>query len=139
MIADTQVGETVPIKILRDGKQKNFEVKIAKREQAKISSHHQEKRYEDELGIRVSEVTKEMMQRFNLSKAEGVIVIAVEPESKGAEAGVTVGDIIKEVNHQKIKTVTEYKRILIQIKSGEAVNMFIRRINAGFLVIKMTK
>lgn len=139
LIADTRVGETVPVKILRDGKQQNFMVKIAKREQAKISSHQQEKRYEDELGIRVSEVTEEMMNRFNLSKAEGVIVIAVEPKSKGAEAGVTVGDIIKEVNHQKIKTVTEYKQILNQIKSGEAVNMFIRRINAGFLVIKMTK
>jgi len=139
LIADTRVGETVPVKILRDGKQKNFTVKIAKREQAKISSHQQEKRYEGELGIRISEVTEEMMRRFNLSKAEGVIVIAVEPESKGAKAGVTVGDIIKEINHQKIKTVTEYKRILNQIKSGEAVNMFIRRINAGFLVIKMTK
>ncbi len=138
-IANTQVGETVEIKVLRDGREQWFKVKIAKREDGKLAGRRPEKKYEDELGIRVSEITPEMMRRFNLEQAEGVLVVAVGPGSKGSEAGILVGDMIKEINHQKIKTVKDFKGILAEIETGETISLFIRRMNAGFIVLKMEK
>jgi serine protease Do len=134
-IANTQVGETIEIKVLREGREKWFKVKIAKREDGKLAGRRPERRYEDELGIRVSEVTPEMMRRFNLDKAEGVLVVAVEPDSKGSEAGILKGDLIKEINHQKIKTVKDYEN---QIKKSETVEMLIKR-QTGFVVVKFKK
>ena len=93
----------------------------------------------EEFGIRVSDLTPEIAQRFNIDESVGVIVTQVATGSKGDGADVRVGDIIKEINRKPVKNVAGYKSLLRQIESGESVNLFILRRNAGFLVAKMTK
>jgi serine protease Do len=139
MIADTGVGETVKIKVLRNGKAKTYKVEIAKREDAKISARKPRKEHQAELGIRVAEVTPEIARRLNLKEAKGVIVAGVEPDSKAAEAGLRVHDIIKEVNHLSITSASDLNKAIDNIKDGETINMFIWRMNRGFLIIKITK
>jgi len=139
MIADTAVGETVTVKVLRDGKEKIFRVEIAKREEARLASRQPERKDEEALGIRVTDLTAEVARRFNLKELEGVIVVGVEAESKGDEAGVQVGDIIKEVNHQTVQTVSDYTRVIAAVRAGESIQLFIRRMSTGFIVIKLVK
>ena len=140
MIAGIHVGETVKIKVLRDGKEKAFLVEIAKREDQKTYSKLQNpKTQEDELGIRVENLTPEMIRRFNLPEPDGVIVAALKPDGKGANAGLKVGDIIKEINRLPVKTVNEYRNAVNKAANGGAIQLFIRRGNAGFLVVKITK
>ena len=139
MIADIGIDETIKIKVLRNGKARTFKVKIAKREDARIAARKTHKEKQAELGIRVAEVTPETARRFNLKDAKGVIVVGVEPDSKAEEAGVRMHDIIKEINHNSIKTVNDLNKVISEIQKGETVNMFIWRMNQGFLVLKMTK
>jgi serine protease Do len=139
IIADTGVGETVKVKVLRNGKAKTYKVEIAKREGAKISARKTRKEHQAELGIRVAEVTPEIARRLNLKEAKGVIVAGVEPDSKAAEAGLRVHDIIKEVNHLSITSASDLNKAIDNIKDGETINMFIWRMNRGFLIIKITK
>ncbi|UCD32143.1 MAG: PDZ domain-containing protein, partial [Desulfobacterales bacterium] len=138
-IADTSVGDTVMIKVMRDRKTKTFEVKIAKREETKISSRTTRKEKQSELGIRVAEITPETARRFNLKDTKGVIVVGVDSDSKAAEAGLKVHDIIKEVNHKSIKSVSDLNKAINVVKDGETINLFILRMTRGFLVIKITK
>ena len=140
MIAGLKVGETATVEVFRDGKKKTFSVKLAKRNDAKLSARGTPPEHEkEELGIRVTELTTEMAQRFNLGDTAGVVVIGVGSDSKGAEAGVQVGDIIKEINHQAIETVNDYTEAVQKTKSGDPINLFVWRKNAGFLVIKFNK
>ncbi len=140
MIAGFKVGQTATVEIFRGGKKKIFSVKLAKRNDAKLSARGTPpEREEEELGIRVTELTTEMAQRFNLGDTAGVVVVGVGPDSKGAEAGVQVGDIIKEINHQSIETVNDYTEAVQKTKSGDPINLFVWRKNAGFLVIKFQK
>ncbi|MBW2320606.1 MAG: PDZ domain-containing protein [Deltaproteobacteria bacterium] len=139
MIADTGVGETVKIKVLRNGKTRTFKVKIAKREETRISARSTRKEKQEDLGISVNNVTPEIARRLNLKQAEGVIVTAVEPDSKADEAGVQRHDIIKEINHKSITTVSDLNKVISEIKKDETIHMFIWRMNRGFLVLKMTK
>ena len=124
---------------MRNGKKRTFKVKIAKREDSKITARRPPEEEGDELGIRVTDLTSEIARRFNIPAAEGVIVVGVESGSKGAEAGINVGDMIKEINHRAIKTVNDYQAVLEKIETGETINFFIQRLNAGFLVVKLTK
>jgi S1-C subfamily serine protease len=80
-----------------------------------------------------------MAEQFNIDDLTGVVVVGVASGSKGAEAGIQRGDIIKEVNHRVIETVKDYKSALQKINSDDNINLFIWRRNAGFLVIKLTK
>jgi serine protease Do len=139
MIAGISVGDSARIKILRDGKEKTVTVKIAKRTEDRLAARGRPKEAAEEFGIRVSDLKPEIMQQFNMDETSGVIVTRVESGSKGEGAGVRVGDIIKEINRKSVKNTSDYEEILGQIASGETVNFFIRRKNAGFLVVKLTK
>jgi serine protease Do len=139
LIAGIPVGETVKIKILRDGKEKTVRVKIVKRDEDKLASRGRPKEQAEEFGIRVSNLTPEMAQRLNISETSGVVVTEIQSGSKGEEADIRVGDIIKEINRRPIESVSDYQEILGQVDSGESVNLFIRRKNTGFLVVKLTK
>ena len=74
VIAGINVGETANLKVLREGREKNFQVKIAKREDKKLYSQQSNKDYGDELGIRVQDLTPDIAKRYNLPEAAGVIV-----------------------------------------------------------------
>jgi serine protease Do len=139
MIAGLGVGDSADIKILRDGKKKDVKVNIAKRDDDKIAGKQPSQPKEDALGIQVAGITPEIAQRFNLSESKGVIVMKVDPESKAAEADIRQGDIIKEINHINIESLSDYKSTLEKIESGDPVNIFIWRKNRGFLVVKLTK
>ena len=139
MIARIPVDDHVKIKILRDGKEKTVKVKIAKRTEDKLTARSRPKEQAEEFGIRVSDLKPEILQRFNMDETSGVIVTHVESGSKGDDAGVRVGDIIKEINRQSVENTKDYQAILKQLSSGDPINLFIRRKNAGFLVAKLTK
>ncbi len=139
IIAKIPVNDSAKIKILRNGKEKTVNVKIAKRPEERLASRGRSPEQAQEFGIGVSDLTPEIAQRFNIDESVGVIVTQVESGSKGEGADVRVGDIIKEINRQPVKNTTEYKSLLLEIESGETVNLFIRRKNAGFLVAKLVK
>ena len=141
MIAGLKVGETAKIEVFRDRKIKTFSIKLAKRDETRLKARGPapEPKEEEELGVRVADLTAEMAQQFNIEDMSGVVVTGVASDSQGAEAGIQMGDIIKEINHRVIESVDDYKTALQKTKDGENVNMFIWRRNAGFLVIKLVK
>jgi len=94
---------------------------------------------DDQLGLRVSGLTPEIAQRFNIREAAGVIVIDVQTGSQADEAGMRVGDIIKEINRQSVESVKDYNEALKKVPKDGNVNLFIWRKNAGFLVVKLKK
>ncbi|MEW5908652.1 MAG: DegQ family serine endoprotease [Thermodesulfobacteriota bacterium] len=139
LIADINVGDKVTVKYLRGGKEKTATVVIAKREDEKVASEKNDKGFEDEVGIQVSELTPEIAGRFNMPQTEGVVVIGVAAGSKGESSGVIVGDIIKEINHIPVNSVKKYRETMDKVKKGESVQMFIQRRNVGFVVVKLNK
>jgi len=140
MIADLKVGEDAKVEVFRNGKIKTFQIKLAKRDDQRLASRPTPSEPEEEkFGIRVAELTPEIIQRFGIDDTKGVIVINVEADGKGAEAGVQMGDIIKEINHRIVESVKDYTAAMDKIKDDESVNLFIWRKNAGFMVVKLNK
>jgi len=139
MIANTGVGEEIKIKVFRDGKERTVKAKVDKREKEKLASLGSQDEREDDLGIHVSELTPDIARRYNLAETEGVIVTDIKSGSKGADAGIMAGDIIKEINHKTIKTVKDYNEIIRETDEEESIRMFIRRRNRGFLIVKIEK
>jgi serine protease Do len=139
-IAELPVGSTAKIRVIRDGKEKTFNVTLAKREDERIASKGRKGPTEDtSLGIRVSEITPEISRRFNLGDEEGIMVVDVTSGSKAEEAGLQPGDVIKEVNRKEVRSVEDFEAAIKAVDSGESLQMFVRRGNMGFLVVKMIK
>jgi serine protease Do len=83
IIADVPVGDTAKIDVIRNGKSKTLNVKIAKREETKISANNTPKENKQQLGIHVADITPETASQFNLKDTKGVMVTGVDAESKG--------------------------------------------------------
>jgi serine protease Do len=137
LIANIGVGEEVEIKVIRNGKKETYKVKIGKRKDEVASSGAIEQN--DYLGIHVSDLTSETARRFDIQAERGVLVTDVDPDSKGEKAGVRAGDIIVEVNRISVNDIKEYDREIQKIKSGEAIQLFIKRAESGFHVVKLVK
>jgi len=139
MIAGLEVGKQARITILRDGKAKTLSVKLAKREDGRqVAKAEQEK--SDDLGIKVTALTKETARRLGIDEGEkGVLVTEVEPGGKGDRAGINTADVIKEINRKQVGSLKEYKKLLGKIDAGDDFSLLIRRPNAGFLVIQLEK
>ncbi|MBC2714816.1 MAG: DegQ family serine endoprotease [Desulfobacteraceae bacterium] len=141
LIAGLSVGSKAEIKVNRAGKIKKFKVIIGRRDVEKLyaSGSGHPGRMESELGIEITDITPEMSKQFNLGDSDGVLVVNVKPDSKGAKTGIVKGDIIKEINHQPVENVSDYNRIVDDVKKGDAIHLYLRRLNKGFMVVKIIK
>jgi len=141
LIAGLAVGSKANVEVSRDGKIKTFKVKIGRREDEKMlaSGGGEPGHMESKLGIEISDITPDIAKQFNLSNSDGVIIVDVAPDSKGAEAGIAKGDIIIEINHQPVKDISDYNKIVESVKDGEAMQLYIKRLNKGFMVVKLIK
>ena len=140
LVAQTEIGRTVDVRVLRNGKEKTVAVKIAELKDSKSRELAQGQEPQQDFGIAVREITPEMAQRYGLSKKAGVVIAQVEPGSEAEEAGLRPGDIIEEINRNPVRNLSEYNRILGKIKKGENILLLLRRgENAIWVVLKQEK
>jgi len=59
-------------------------------------------------GMQVGDITPELAQQFHLESTKGVVVQKVAPDSPSAEAGLQAGDVVLEVNHDKIAALADF-------------------------------
>ena len=140
MVAQTQAGTKVKIKILRDKKEIEVNAVIVElpKEISEVSSVGREMREGGEnilSDITVRELTKEMTKELNLpGKEKGVVIIKVKSGSPAGEAGLKRGDLIKEINHKEITGLKEYNRIASKIGRDDTVLLYINREGKRFYV-----
>lgn len=79
------------------------------------------------LGVHVVDLTDELRAYFHAEKGAGVLVGSVVDGSPAESAGLKVGDVITEVDDQKIDSPWDLTRAVRQKKAGESVKVeFVR-------------
>ncbi|NLI80680.1 MAG: DegQ family serine endoprotease [Deltaproteobacteria bacterium] len=133
LVASTPPNSTVTMKLIRDGKK--TEVKLTLGTMPDEGEQAQASKKESSWGLTVQNITPELAQRFGLTEGEhGVLVSAVQPGGPAAEAKVRPGDVIKEVNRQKIQNVRDYNQAVQKTKKGETLLLLIKRGQNTFYV-----
>ncbi len=122
----TNPGKGVQVKVWRDRAEKQVELKIAEapEEGQALRSASKGKTL---LGMDVRPITPELARQLNLKDPGGVIVTRVDEGSPAAEAGVQRGDVIREVNRQKIKGMGDFDRLTKDLKDGDRVTILLQR------------
>jgi serine protease Do len=139
IVAELGIDEVAKVKVVRGGETKTVDVKIAKRPDNELMAETESKEIKDDLGIRVTDLTPEISRQFNIIDDKGVVVVDVEIGGKGEKAGILMGDLIKEINHEEVASTGDYHAMIQKIKAGSSMDFFIRRINSGFMVIQILK
>jgi serine protease Do len=125
IVATTPVGKAVTIKLSRDGKILDRQVKVGELEEkagvAKAPASHKP------LGITVQNLTPEIAKGLGLKKDAGVVVAQVEPGSPAANAGIQTGDVIREVNREPVKDINDFVQKIEKTKDQDSVLLFLQR------------
>jgi serine protease Do len=135
MVSSSEVGERVPMKILRANKGMNLNVKIGtspdiatEKPVAKISEESFFR------GMRVESITQEHKSVFNIKSSEGVVVVDIEPGSIAAGSRIVIGDVITKIDDKNIKGKEDFDTIAVLSKDEHLV-----KTERGYFVLKGDK
>lgn len=126
-IALTPPGTALVLEIIRDGKPASVTVTIG--EQPTSMGMGTRSEILESLGFSVQELTPELADHFGYPHGHGVLISEVDPDGLAAQIGLRAGQLIEEVNRQKVKNVKEFmsalaaskdsKRVLLRVREGE--------------------
>jgi len=121
IVADTPVGRQVPVVVWRDGKEQTITVTLGElpsEQQAAATPGPQQRPAElAGLGLRVTGITPEVRDRFGLKPDQrGVVITEVAPDSPAAERELRPGDVITEVQQERVSTPQELQARIEQLR-----------------------
>ncbi len=118
VVAETPVGREVPVVVWRDGREQTIQVTLGEPQQAAATPGPQQRPTElAGTGLRVQGITPELRERFGLKPEQrGVVVTEVTPNSPAAEREIRAGDVIVEVQQERVNTPQELQARIEQLR-----------------------
>ena len=111
-VGRTQPGESVPVKILRDGESKTLHVTVKELPGTEKLASNDNGKHDNDTGtlngVAVADLDSNARRQFDLpSNVKGAVITDVDPNSASAEAGLKPGDVIQEINRKPVKNAEE--------------------------------
>jgi C-terminal processing protease CtpA/Prc len=75
------------------------------------------------LGVQVQDVTPSLQRARNLPTEEGALINSVEPDSPADRTGIRRGDVIVEVDGQKVSDSEDLIRVVRGLEPGNRVRI----------------
>ena len=126
LVAEMPVGKSVPIVVVRDGREVRLNAQIARLEDESPTKVAKTKD-KGQLGLSVQPLTPPVARELGLKVKEGVLVRDVIEGGRAAEAGIRAGDVIVEVNREPVRTVEDLKARVDKLGKSEPVVMLVNR------------
>ncbi len=132
MVSSSEVGEEVPIKIMRANKEKSLSIRIGKMptdieelEEAEAESGASFR------GMSVEDLNDIYKRRFRIKGNKGVIVVGVEEDSPAGKSGIRAGDLILKIENKEVNSVKEFEKVTSKITGSCLV-----KTNRQYIVLK---
>ncbi|MBA2731623.1 MAG: PDZ domain-containing protein [Acidobacteria bacterium] len=78
------------------------------------------------VGVTMTALTKQLADFFGVSGGQGLLVTSISENSPASKAGLRAGDVITEVNGEKVEESGDFIRALNRKAEGEATLTIIR-------------
>ncbi|MBK7926996.1 MAG: DegQ family serine endoprotease [Bryobacterales bacterium] len=136
MVGNSAPNTEAKFTLIRDAREQTIAVTLDELTDRKIAANRPGETNEDAAleGVEVANLTPRTRRQLDLPPtAEGVVITAIDPSSKAAEAGLRQGDLIRQVNRKPVANVTDLddqlrsansKDVLLQI-NREGANLFV--------------
>jgi serine protease Do len=137
MVVNTKPGATVPLAIYRNNQRKSLNVTIDELDleaEQSASARRTTPNAPDSqptttgFGMTLESITPEIARRLDLpANAGGAVVTDVDRNSPAARGGVIPGDVILEVNRQKVANQSQVTRELQKVQNGQVAFLLVWR------------
>jgi serine protease Do len=137
IVADSEVGKSVPVVLWRDGKEVTLQATLAEKpddvQVAAATSGDKDVQKPTEisgLGLKLAPITAETKDKFSLSADQkGVVITDVSPNGSAAERGLKAGDVIVEVQQGEVGSPADVQKKIdtVRKENRKSVLLLIQR------------
>ncbi|WP_423747807.1 DegQ family serine endoprotease [Halopseudomonas nanhaiensis] len=134
-------GETATVTVMRDKERQKLEMKIGalpEEDQAAMPGSQPQSgssAADNRLGVVVRDLTAE--QKQNLDVQEGVMVAEVR-QGPGAMVGLRPGDVITNLDNERIDTVKTFQQVVKDLPSNRSISMrVVRQGRASYITFRL--
>jgi serine protease Do len=127
IVADTPVGRTVDVIIIRKGKEVTKSVTLGRLEEAekqaaltkKEDTPDEKPAVQKALGLNLADLTESLRKQHKIkSSVKGVLITKVDPDSPAADKRLQPGMVIAEVQQEQVKTAAQVQSRIDQLKKA---------------------
>lgn len=133
-ISSLPPGSKTELAIVRDGREKTVDVNVSELKNDAAPAAQPRNRTE-KLGVELQELTPQLARRLGTEVTHGVVVTNVAQGSSAEEAGLQQGDVIFEVDRQKVDSVRDFQE-LVKNEANSSVLLAVDR-QGGSLFITL--
>ncbi|HZI79655.1 MAG TPA: trypsin-like peptidase domain-containing protein [Vicinamibacterales bacterium] len=138
MVTATRPGTSVPVRVVRDGREQSINVTVDELDLEAEQGANQQSRgrggrggAEPEttagFGLTLNNITPDIARQLRLDNPRGAVVVDVDPNSPAARAGLTEGDVILRVGRTPVANAADAQRELARVPSGGTVGLRVLR------------
>jgi len=126
-VAWTAPGTKVDVVVMRDGKRVDLKVTVEKRAAGvEMAAAPGAPSALKDLGIQVSGITPDAIQKYGYKPGQGVLITKVDPGGLGDMAGLKAGMLILKVGDQAVKSVAELETAMGKVDLAKGVPLLVR-------------
>ena len=146
MVVGTKPGSSVPATLYRNGQRKDLNITVdeldleAEQSARTTRSGGQNPQSEPQptatgFGMTLESITPDIARRLELPANQGgAVVTDIDHNSPAELSGVLQGDVILEVNHQKVANVSQVTRELQKAQNGQPAFLLVWRDGSNYFV-----
>jgi len=140
MVADTAVGKTVEVTVIRKGKEETKQVTLGRLDDgakpqpasAKSQAEPDKPVTQKALGLDLAALSKELRGRYKIKDTvKGVLITGVDDGSDAAEKRLSAGDVIVEVAQEAVGSAADIKKRVDQLKKDGRKSVLLMVANAA--------
>ncbi len=125
------VGKPLDLHVVRDNQRRVIQVVPQEWPEDLLASMRPAPKREteqvDAVGMTVRPLTSELVERYGLDFDEGLIVTEVDPSGVAIRGGIRPGDVVTEIDGERVANVREYERALKDANVGRGVMVNVTR------------
>ncbi|MFT4708228.1 MAG: serine protease Do [Ascidiaceihabitans sp.] len=137
-VANSPVGDTVRVIVLREGKSVTLKITLGRREEAEKTVQTAAPAPDEQvapetkmlLGLTLSVLTDELREELGLeAKQMGLVITEVDETSEAFEKGLRAGDVVTEAGQEKIEDIADLDTRLAEVKDAgrKSLLLLVRR------------
>jgi len=147
MVVATKPGTSVPIKVLREKKEKTLNITVEQLDldaetqpvQARRGNNNQSNESTEQqgsgFGVTLTNLSAQVARRLQLpGNRMGALISDVDPDGPAAASGIRAGDVILQVNRKPVSNAAEAARELQAVQSGHLAQILLWRADAEVFV-----
>jgi len=131
-IANTPIGQTIEITVIRKAERKKIKVEVVEAPDSLRITPEEGRSFD--LGMVLIKNSPVLAKEHELNTERGLLVTNIEREGIAQRNGIKTKDVILAVNQTEIDSVEQFRTIMGQRRPGQSVYLFINRLGQELVI-----